>query len=230
MSAQAIYYDVLSTQDNVLIGFHVANYSEKYAANIVLTLDTIPAGLTFDTAFIDKGSFDTLTKIWSIPKLEPNEAQTLYVKFTIDDVSQEQEILASVVGAYNAEYPGEYETNFIYTVRAIDLAQQQDSGYETAQLVSIYGNSNGVITAEMSGILYVITAAGNTTLQLPSVFGLNPGDIIKVKVIADNGHTVKIKADGAETIDGNNEVTLVTGDYKKLSVCRSCPGDLWILT
>lgn len=227
MSIIPTTYNVVAEGDNVLIGFHIVNTEDVTVANATLTFDAFPSGLTFVGSFIDKGSYDTNLRKWTIPLLGAGEAQTIYLSFETVNLESTQTVTGNIANAVNAESPGEAETTVTAHVRLEPPEAVHFDGYATKELLSIHTVGSGDTNVLYEPVLHTIVASGNVNYILPSVYDLVAGDFIKFKVLDDGGFTVKIKGNAAETIEGSNEITLTTGDYVHLVVCRSCPSNMW---
>lgn len=227
MAIAPVTYNVVSEGDEVTLSFHVVNTEDVTVANATLTFSAFPSGVTFVGAYKDKGSYDEVLRKWTIPLLAANEATTLYLRVIATSLTVTKTITATLVNCVNDISPGEGETTITSYIRLEPPEAVHFDGYAIKELLSIHTNQSGDTNILYEPVLHTIVATGNANYILPSVYDLNAGDFICFKVLSDGGNTVKIKGNAAETIEGSNEITLTTGDYVKLVVCRSCPSNMW---
>lgn len=230
MAITSKIFPVYSTGIEVVLPFSVVNNTNEVARNVVLTFDPMPAGVTFESALKDVGTFVDLDLEWTILRLNPGEAQTLYLKVTVDDVDVDQLITGSVVGAENADYPGESETDFSYTITKHPLGRQFQ-GYEEIKSLSIRSTGTGEYPFTDSGVIYVLgTTTGNVDYRLPALSSVDAGTIFGLKVIDDNANVVRILENASDTnsIEGGvSSLTLVTGQFVQVVAIKGGPLNLW---
>ena len=227
MAISPVTYNVVSEGDEVTLVFHVVNTTDSTVSSATLTFSPFPSGVTFVGAYKDKGTYDEDLRKWTIPLFAPNEAQTLYLRVIASTLAVTKTISATLVNCVNAISPGEGETGITSYIRLEPPEAVHFDGYAVKELLSIHTLGTGDNNILYEPVLHTIVATGDVNYILPSVYDLVAGDFIKFKILDDGGHTVKIKGNGAETIEGSNEITLTTGDYVHLVVCRSCPSNMW---
>lgn len=230
MAITSKIFPVYEAGGEILLPFVVVNNTNEVARNVVLTFDPMPAGITFEAALKDVGTFVDLDLEWTIARLNPGEAQTLYLKVSVDDIDTDQVITGAVVGAENADYPGESETDFSYTVTKHPL-RKEFQGYEEAESLSIRTTGTGEYPFSDSGIIYVLgTTTGNVDYRLPALASVDAGTKFGLKVINDNSNVVRILENAADTnsIEGGvSSLTLVTGQFVEVVAIKGGSLNLW---
>lgn len=204
-----VYYE----GDSVKLSFRVHNASSSVVRNATLVFASFPAGLTYVANFKDVGTYTLLTRTWTIPVLQPDEVQTIYMEFEVVNFNQEWEVTATSTLVYNADYPGESETAFSNTVVKHPLGNTFE-GFAIRELVSTQTTGSGSYSIAESGTLYVFgTASAATDWTLPALASVDAGFTGKLKVLDSNAQTVRLVAFAGDNIEGNATETLISGDY-----------------
>lgn len=204
---------------DAIIPFTIVNNSTSKKTNITLVFDPLPAGISLTDVYYDLGDYDSMSKTWSISHLDPGQDETIWLVFETFDLSEERVITGTITNAENADYPGEGETTVSATI-ILHTAGDSFEGFATKELLSIV-STNGSYPIELnSGVGYIITATGNTTIELPSIGTLDDGFYINIKIVDDNSHTITVDP-GDITIEGLPSETLTTGDFRKYVLLKT---------
>lgn len=225
-------YFVFNEGDTIRVPFRVYNDGTSAVTNGTLTFNAFPAGVTFVRAYHEVGTYTALSRTWTIPSLPAGRVETIYLEFTIDVLGDN---VYSIDGGslliLNADYPGENEDYFevLVTKHPVGLTFQ---GFDSKESLSIRSNANGTypISDSESGITNVlVSATNNVTYTLPASASVDDGFSAILKVIDDGTHVIKLDADGTDTIEGDAGVTLTSGEYIEVVLCKSCSPAIWFV-
>lgn len=107
---------------------HIKNTSGVVATDVIVKLDKVPDGLEYASSQLARGTFDPISRIWTIGTMSPGESLSGLLCFTVLDDSQEPFSFNFIVGLSDYCETCETPNSYCVIVKGISCIELYQCG------------------------------------------------------------------------------------------------------